>query len=104
MNKKQKLVLVTGLILILATLIVWLTSGAEVFTKTQVFVDTTSDIDKMLGIENTELQDKFIFGLVPPGLTATAEMVSASTVAGLVVVISGILFFLFRIKKQKETI
>jgi LPXTG-motif cell wall-anchored protein len=67
-------------------------------------VDTTTDFDRMLGIENSELQDKFIFGLVPPGLTATAEMVSASTVGGLIAVILGILFFLFRIKKQKETV
>jgi hypothetical protein len=104
MNSRQKLVLILAAILIVSVFVIWLAGGGEVFTKTKVWVDNTSELDKMLGIEVGEWQDKFIFGLVPPGLTATLEMVSTSTLAGLILVVTGVLFFKFRIKKQKETI
>jgi len=104
MNSSQKIVLFIGLVLIIIVFIVWLTGGSEIFTKTQVYVEKTSELDQLLGLEpKKELQDTFIFGLVPPGLSFTAELISASTVAGLIAVISAALFFFFRIKKQKET-
>lgn len=103
MNSRQKLVLIIAAVLIVTVFIIWLAVGGEVFTKTKVWVDKTSELDKMLGIEVGEWEDKFIFGLIPPGLTATVEMVSAATLSGLILLAAGILFFLFRIKKQKET-
>jgi hypothetical protein len=39
MNRKQKIVLLTGLIIIAAALLFWLTNGAEIFTKTAVLVE-----------------------------------------------------------------
>ena len=104
MNSRQKLVLTIAAVLIVSVFIIWLAGGGEVFTKTKVWVDRTSELDKMLGIEVGEWEDKFIFGLVPPGLTATLEMISTSTLSGLILVVTGVLFFLFRIKKQKETL
>ena len=64
MNKKQKYFLVIGIILIAAALIYWFTQGAEILTKTQVLVDQTSDLDKMLGVKNEQYVDKFVFGLL----------------------------------------
>jgi hypothetical protein len=104
MNSRQKLVLIIAVVLIVLVFVIWLAGGAEVFTKTRVWVDNTSELDRMLGIEVGEWQDKFIFGLVPPGLTATFEMVSTSTLAGLILLVTGVLFFKLRIKKQKETL
>jgi len=104
MNSRQKLVLIITAVLIVSVFIIWLAGGGEVFTKTKVWVDRTSELDKMLGIEVGEWEDKFIFGLVPPGLTATLEMVSTATLSGLILVVTGVIFFKFRIKKQKETI
>ena len=63
MNKKQKYFLVIGIILIAAVLIYWFTQGAEILTKTQVLVDKTTDLDKMLGVENKQYVDKFVLGL-----------------------------------------
>ncbi len=106
MNSKQKSVVIIGLILIAITVTIWLLGGSEIFTKTQILVEKeVSEIDKLLGIPpQKEYQDKFVFGLVPPGLTATAEFISASTVSGLIAVISGLLFILFKSKKLKETV
>ena len=106
MNSKQKLVITIGLVLIVITVIIWLLEGGDFFTKTQILVEKeVSELDKMLGITpQKEFQDSFIFGLVPPGLTATAEMISVATVAGLITVVSGLLFFSFKNKKSMETI
>jgi len=37
MNKKQKTALLTGLIIVVAALLFWLTSGAEIFQPTVIY-------------------------------------------------------------------
>jgi len=101
MNKNQKYVLVIGIIFILSALIYWFTKGAEIFTKTQVLVDKTTDLDRMLGVENKQYVDKFVFGLFPSGITSLAEIISVASLSGLVIVITGILIYLFRNKKKE---
>jgi hypothetical protein len=106
MNNKQKQVVIIGIILILITAVIWMLEGGDFFTKTKILVEKeTTELDKMLGIPpQKEYQDSFVFGLVPPGLTATVEMISVATISGLIAVISGVLFFKFKTKKPKETI
>ena len=55
MNKNQKYVLTIGTILIVSALTYWYSQGAQVFTKTQVLVDKTTDLDRMLGVENKKI-------------------------------------------------
>jgi hypothetical protein len=102
MNKNQKYVLTIGIFLIASMLIFWYSQGAEVFTKTQVLVDKTTDLDRMLGVENKQYVDQYVFGLFPSGMTSLAELISAASISGLVIVLSGILIYLFR-NKRKET-
>jgi hypothetical protein len=102
MNKKQKIFLVVSLCTIVGVLVYWFTQGAEIFTKTQILVDKTTELDKMLGIENKEFVDKFILGLFPSGFSTAFELLSVSTISGIVLLISGILIYLFR-NKKKET-
>jgi hypothetical protein len=90
MNRKQKYVLITGVLIIAVALILWFTQGAEILTKTQVIIDKTTDLDRMLGVENKEYVDKFVLGLDYAGGFSAA-----------VAVLSGILIYLFR-NKQKE--
>jgi hypothetical protein len=91
MNKNQKYVLIAGVFLIATALIYWYTQGAEILTKTQILVDNTTDLDRMLGVENKQYVDKFILGLDYAGGFSAA-----------IAVLSGILIYLFR-KKQKES-
>ena len=104
MNKKQKIVIYTGLLIIIITLILWKTGGGEIFTKTKVWVDKTTELDRMLGIEVGDWQNTFIFGLMPPGFTTTVEMISVATITVITVFVATLLIILFRIKTQKETI
>ena len=106
MNSKQKRVITIGVLLVVITAVIWLLEGGDFFTKTQILVEKeASELDEMLGIPpQKEFKDSFVFGLVPPGLTATAERISAATVSGLIIVISGFLFFKYKTKKTKETI
>jgi len=103
MNKKQKIAIITGIILVTLLLIYWYTQGAEIFTKSQVLVDKTTDLDRMLGVENKQYVDKFVFGLVPSGFLSISELASVFTFSIVVVFISGILIYLFR-NKRKETL
>jgi ABC-type antimicrobial peptide transport system permease subunit len=91
MNKKQKYVLAIGIILIAAALLYWTTQGAEILTKTQVLVDKTSDLDKMLGVKNEQYIDKFVLGLDYTG--GFSAIIAALTT---------IFIYLFR-NKRKET-
>lgn len=102
MNKSQKYVLGLGIILIVITLFYWYSQGYEVFTKTQVIVDKTTELDKMLGVVNKEYIDQFVFGLFPSGMSSIKEMISTASISGIVGVLSGILIYLFR-NKRKET-
>jgi hypothetical protein len=100
MNKNQKYVLIIGIILIATAFIHWYTQGAEVFTKSQVLIDKTTDLDRMLGVENKEYIDQFVLGLFPSGMSSIAEIISAASISGLVVVLSGLLIYLFRNKRK----
>ena len=102
MNKTQKYIAVIGIILIAITLFYWYSQGAEIFTKTQVLVDKTTELDRMLGVENKQYIDQFVFGLLPSGMSSIIEITSAASMAGLVVLLTGILIYLFR-NKRKET-
>lgn len=92
MNSKQKLTLTIGIILIIAVLGYWYSQGAELFTKTQVLVDKTTELDRMLGVENKQYVDKFVFGLDYAGAISLA-----------IAFISGIFIYLFK-NKRKETL
>lgn len=87
MNKKQKIVLYTAIILIAAAFIVWLLSGAEIFTKNQVQVEV---YDELFDTTYMEWQDKFVLGL---------DYVLGFS--GLVALISGILILLFKSKRKE---
>ena len=88
MNKKQKIILVSELVLVIIALAVWLLSGGEIFTKTQVMIEKT---DELFGHTYMEWEDKLVIGLDYAG-----------GFSAIVTVITGILFFLFRTKKNKD--
>jgi hypothetical protein len=102
MNKNQKYVLTIGTILIVSALTYWYSQGAQVFTKTQVLVDKTTDLDRMLGVENKKFVDQFVFGFFPSGMTSIMELASASSISGVIIVLAGLLIYLLR-NKRKET-
>ena len=102
MNKTQKYIAVIGIILIAITLFHWYSQGAEIFTKTQVLVDKTTELDRMLGVENKQYIDQFVFGLLPSGMSSIIEITSTASLAGVVVFLSGVLIYLLR-NKRKET-
>ncbi len=86
MNKKQKIVLVVGAVLIFSALILWLAHGGDIFTKTQVLIEKQ---DELFGTTYKEWQDKIVIGLDYAG-----------GFSAMVAVISAVLFFLFRTKKD----
>ena len=102
MNKNQKYALITGVILITVAIIYWFIQGGEVFTKTKILVDKTTELNRMLGIENKQYIDKFIFGLFPSGTSSVAELLSFATISGLVVALFGIFIYVLRTKKKES--
>jgi hypothetical protein len=100
MNKKQKRVLGAAVLIIVLVTVFWIIQGTEVFTKSQVLVDNTSELDRMLGIENKQFMDKFILGFLPSGLSFTIEFLSVVTISGFIIVLSGILIYSFRNKRK----
>lgn len=100
MNNNQKNVLIIGIILIASAFIYWYSQGAEIFTKSQVLIDKTTDLDRMLGVENKEYIDQFVLGLFPSGISSISEMSSAASISGLIILLSAILFYLFRNKRK----
>ena len=88
MNKKQKIVLFIGAILILSALVIWVSNGGPVFTKTQVLVERQ---DELFGGTYREWKDEIIIGLDYAG-----------GFSAIVAVLTGITFFIFRDKKSKE--
>ena len=88
MNRKQKITLLAGLLIIAAVFIMWLSFGGELFTKTKVLIEKK---DELFGNTYKEWQDKFIWGLD-----------YTLYVTGAAVVICGILFFAFRKKKAVQ--
>ena len=99
MNKKQQRTILIGLLIIVAAVVIWLLSGEEIFTKTQVLIERK---DQLFGTTYKEFQDKFVFGLLPSGFSITLDSLSLTSLSGIVVVISGILFFIFRKKGHNE--
>ena len=85
MNKKQKYILYIGLAFIILSLVFWQTFGGDIYTKTQVLVETE---DELFGTTK-EFVDQFVWGL---DLSAI--------ISGVTVLISVVLIFLFRTKKQ----
>jgi hypothetical protein len=88
MNNKQKTTLIIGLVLIGSALVVWLAHGAEIFTKTQVLVEK---YDELFGYTYEEWVDKIIIGLDYAG-----------SFSAVVALITGILLFIFKDKKEKQ--
>ncbi len=86
MNKKQKIVLVVGAVLIFSALILWLAHGGDIFTKTQVLIEKQDDL---FGTTYNEWQDKIVIGLDYAG-----------GFSGIVAAITAVLFFFFRTKKN----
>lgn len=91
MNSKQKYVIISAVIIITTVIIWWLVSGAEILSKDGVWVEQElSELDKALGLEPQKIyQEKFIPGLLPHTVV----------ISGIVVLISAILFFIFKTKK-----
>jgi len=87
-NKNQKIILVVALLLIAAILIYWQTQGGDILTKTQVQVEK---VDELFNTTYMEWEDRFVLGLDYAG-----------TASAIIAVISGILIFLFRNKKQEN--
>ena len=59
LNKKQKQIRLTALVLIALTFIIWMFYGGDFFTKTQVLVEVT---DEIFGTTK-EWKDQFVWGL-----------------------------------------
>jgi len=89
MNKKQKIVIVVGAVLIFSALILWLAHGGEIFTKSQVLIEKQDDL---FGTTYKEWEDKIL-------LIQALGLDYAGSFSAVVVVISAVLFFLFRTKK-----
>lgn len=94
MNSKQRIILLIGFVLILAAAIAWVSSGGEVLSKDGIWIEKEqSDLDKLLGLEpELEFKEQFILGLIPHTLGF----------AGIVAVLTALLFFILRTKKLKE--
>jgi hypothetical protein len=86
MNKTQKYIATGFVSSLIILLIIWILSGAEIFTKTQVLVERK---DELFGWTEKVWEDKFIWGL-------DLSLIMAFSSA----IISGLLLFLFRTKKR----
>ncbi len=88
MNKNQKIITIVALMLIAIILIYWQTQGGDILTKTQVQVER---VDELFNTTYMEWEDRFVLGLDYAG-----------TASAIIAVLSGILIFLFRNKKQEK--
>lgn len=86
MNKKQKTVLISALLIVVASLIIWLAYGCEIFTKTQVLVEKK---DELFGWTEKQWVNKFVWGLDLSLLISIITIVSSAA-----------LIFIFRSKKK----
>jgi hypothetical protein len=84
MNKKQKIALISGISIILLSLIIWQIYGGEIFTKTEVLVEVE---DELFGTTK-EWREQFVWGLDLSGIISAISLVC-----------SGILVYIFRTKK-----
>ncbi len=60
LNKSQKKIVFSGLLLIASALIIWFLYGGEIFTKTKILIEKQ---DELLGTTYKEWVDKFVLGL-----------------------------------------
>ncbi len=86
-NRKQKVTIIIGLIVIAIAFVIWLLNGTYVFTQTQVLIEKK---DPLFGTTYKQWQNKFIWGL---DLTLVVTFLS--------LVISGVFIFIFK-NKRKE--
>jgi len=86
MNRKQKIVLYVSLSIIIISFVIWLIYGGEIFTKTQVMIETK---DELFGWTERKWVDKFVWGLDLSLLISLFSIVTA-----------GLLIYLFREKKN----
>jgi len=84
-NRKQKITIIIGLVVIVIAFVIWLLNGTYVFTQTQVLVEKK---DPLFGTTFKQWQNKFIWGL---DLTLVVTFLS--------MVISGVFIFIFKKKK-----
>jgi len=87
MNKRQKCVVILALIVIILTFIIWISSGSEIFTKTQILVEKK---DELFGWTEKQWVKKFVWGL---DLTIAIDFVT--------IIASSFLFLIFKRKKLK---
>ncbi|MDH7603971.1 MAG: hypothetical protein QHH13_03640 [Melioribacter sp.] len=86
MNRKQKIVLYVFLSIIIISFVIWIIYGGEIFTKTQVMIETK---DELFGWTERKWVDKFVWGL------------DLSLLLSLFSIITGVLLiYLFREKKN----
>jgi hypothetical protein len=88
MNKKQKVVLISTITIIVSSIVVWFAYGTEFFTKTQVLVEQK---DELFGWTEKKWVDKFVWGL---DLSAI--------ISGIAIVAGAISFFILRNKPKSE--
>jgi len=85
MNKKQKYVLISAVSIIIITFIIWISSGSEIFTKTQVLIEKK---DELFGWTEKQWVKKFVWGL---DLTLAIDFIT--------IILSTFIFFIFKRKK-----
>lgn len=84
MNNKQKTILFMVISIVLLSMTIWLFYGGEIFTKSQVLIETK---DELFGWTEKKWVDKFVWGLDLSLL-----------ISGLSILIGGFLFWIFRNK------
>jgi len=84
MNKKQRIILFMVISIVFLSMIIWLFYGGEIFTKSQVLIETK---DELFGWTEKKWVNKFIWGLDLSLL-----------ISGITILTGGILFFIFRNK------
>ena len=87
MNQKQKRSLWGAVIIIAASLIVWIAYGGHIITRTQVLIEKKDEL--FPDMVQKEWVDKFIWGL------DLSLVLSATTIF-----VGGLLFYLLRDKKR----
>lgn len=86
MNNKQKTILFMVISIVLLSMTIWLFYGGEIFTKSQVLIETK---DELFGWTEKKWVDKFVWGLDLSLL-----------ISGLSILIGGFLFWIFRNKNS----
>lgn len=86
MNKKQLKIFLIADTIIVASIVVWIVYGMEIFTKNQVLIEKK---DELFGWTEKVWVDKFIWGLD-----------LSLAIIGITLAVGGFLFYKFRNKKE----